>query len=138
MDHIINNLYIGDYLDSRNLLDLKKNQIKYIVNCAGELGNSFQGIFWYLNIPIKDPDLEILKYTNMIKSQLNGAFGQPILIHCHQGISRSVTVATIFLSWKLQKSWQEVIGFIKTCRPKADPNSFFKTCLNNLQNERKI
>lgn len=135
MDHIIRNFYLGNEEDSRNIELLKQNNIRCIINCAIEIPNTFPGIFWYLNLPLEDPDSNIEKYFGTILHQFEIAQNFPTLIHCRMGISRSATSLIYFLSQTLNLPWQFLLLKIKEARPIVEPHPFFKeiltkSCLN--------
>lgn len=81
--------------DRRNAL-LKKRGICAIINVALEQYPNSTGIPTF-HIPIEETSIwgrtPFIRITRIIKSLPNN---RPILFHCKAGISRSVTVATIF------------------------------------------
>lgn len=125
MDHIIRNFYIGNKEDSENIELLKKYGIRCIINCTNSIENKFPGIFWYLNIPLEDPDPNIYHFCGTILHQLFLVKDIPTLIHCRMGISRSVTVLTYFLSNFLNCDPMLILEKIKGCRPIIDPHPYF-------------
>ena len=48
-----------------------------------------------------------------------------MLVHCSQGVSRSVTLVVAYLMWKLGKSYYEVFEVVKAIRGVASPNIGF-------------
>ena len=48
-----------------------------------------------------------------------------MLVHCSQGVSRSVTLAVAYLMWKLDKGYYEVFEAVKAIRGVASPNIGF-------------
>jgi protein-tyrosine phosphatase len=54
-----------------------------------------------------------------------------IYIHCHQGISRSVTVVCAYLIKKFKMSAAEALNHIRKTRPIANPNPAFMQALVN-------
>lgn len=50
---------------------------------------------------------------------------QRVLIHCHAGISRSVTIAAAYLMQKKRQDVEEALQLIKRARPIAQPNEGF-------------
>jgi protein-tyrosine phosphatase len=51
--------------------------------------------------------------------------GGRILIHCSQGVSRSVALAISYLMWKQGRSYDEVFAEVKAARGVANPNIGF-------------
>lgn len=129
MDHIVRNFYIGDEEDSKNIELLKEKGIRCIVNCALECKNYYPGIFWYLNLPLDDPDPALESFFGTILNQLFIVKDIPTLIHCKKGVSRSVTALTYFLSKALELPSEEVIKKIQECRSQANPHPVFREIL---------
>lgn len=48
-----------------------------------------------------------------------------MLVHCSQGVSRSVALAVAYLMWKLDKSYYDVFEAVKAIRGVASPNIGF-------------
>ena len=48
-----------------------------------------------------------------------------MLVHCSQGVSRSVTLVVAYLMWKLGKGYYEVFETVKAVRGVASPNIGF-------------
>ena len=93
---IIDKIYIGSYLNAKNIEELEKNNIKYILNCTSECKNIFENKIKYLKLDIKDQiDFPIQNYfekgIQFIEESLNNNDGN-ILIHCMEGKSRSTTL----------------------------------------------
>lgn len=59
-----------------------------------------------------------------------------VLIHCHAGISRSVTIAAAYLMQKKRQNVEDTIQLIKSARPIADPNDGFMEQLKLWWNVR--
>lgn len=48
-----------------------------------------------------------------------------MLIHCSQGVSRSVTLAIAYLMWRNGQTFDEAFAAVKTARGVANPNIGF-------------
>ena len=68
-------------------------------------------------------------------------YKRKVLIHCHEGISRSVTLTTAYLMKKEGLSFDRAIAIVKNARKKADPNLGFYMLLQEygelLEKERE-
>jgi len=72
--------------------------------------------------------------SNLLETTGDKARGQfpSILIHCHQGVSRSVTVVCAWLMETKNFSAQEALEFVREKRPIVDPNKGFIEQLNEF------
>ncbi len=52
--------------------------------------------------------------------------GDLVLVHCHAGISRSVTLVIAYLMWKYKIGVDEAIAFVKSKRSVIRPNDGFR------------
>jgi atypical dual specificity phosphatase len=96
-----------------------------------ELGN----IEWY-RIPLQD--IETQDVTDALNEGLAiidqvAAGGGKVLIHCHEGRSRSVTLALAYLIARDRMPLADAINFIKSHRPEAQPNAGFMRQLMALE-----
>ncbi len=58
-----------------------------------------------------------------------------VLVHCHMGISRSVTVVLYILMKHLNWSYERSSAHVKRCRPCMEPNIGFRRFLIGLEDE---
>lgn len=65
------------------------------------------------------------------------ASGGRVLIHCSQGVSRSVALAIAYLMWKRGQPFDEVLTAVKAIRGVANPNIGF-TCQVTPQNQALV
>lgn len=63
--------------------------------------------------------------------------GEPVLIHCQAGISRSVTIVAAYLIQKNKVSAPAALGKIRASRPIARPNSGFLGALARLEQRNR-
>lgn len=91
--HIINNIYIGNYISSFNAEDFD-----IIINCTKHLPFYYNKI--NIRIPINDnyifKNYELLKYNNLI-NKLSKIKNKKILIHCVMGVQRSCFITQLIL-----------------------------------------
>jgi len=86
----------------------------------------------------------LIQINDSINSRLDVAFekladiieqagSEPILIHCHAGISRSATIVIAYLMRKTKQNLSAVTQFVKQKRPCIEPNVGFWTQLIEYQ-----
>ena len=100
-------------------------------------GNTFE----YLRIAIDDSlDEYIIDHLNVAWNWLNikvNKENKKVLIHCQQGQSRSVSIATYFLIKQNKMSVNDALKTITKLRPTAKPNNNFVTQLIKLSSNIK-
>jgi protein-tyrosine phosphatase len=123
-------IFIGDANDSRNLAHLKQYKIDAIVNVALDLDTPFFDYIRHYKIGLLDgPGNKFYDYwiaSTLLISLLED--GKNVLIHCHEGKSRSVAIALIVISLinyrklSVKESVDASYKYIKKYRP----DSFIK------------
>ena len=126
---IINNIFIGSYLNAKNWNELEKNNIKYILNCATECKNIFEDKIKYLKLDIKDQnDFPIQDFFDkgiqFIQESVNNNDGN-ILIHCMEGKSRSTTLLMAYLIKYKNENTNSAYKIVKSKRQLTMPNLGF-------------
>ena len=126
---IINNIFIGSYLNAKNWNELEKNNIKYILNCATECKNIFEDKIKYLKLDIKDHnDFPIQDFFDkgiqFIQESVNNNDGN-ILIHCMEGKSRSTTLLMAYLIKYKNENTNSAYKIVKSKRQLTMPNLGF-------------
>ena len=134
---ITDSIFLGNISGAMNCDLLKKNNIKYIVNCTKNIPNKCTDMIYY-NIPIDDTyNQNIENYFdpsyNFIEKSLENKDGN-IFIHCHAGVSRSVTILVSYLMKKNNMTVIDAIRFIKNKRDIVNPNPDFRLALSNYMN----
>lgn len=97
-----------------------------------ELGSDIE---WH-RIPLRDTeDQEISDALHQALSIIDrvAASGGRVLVHCHEGRSRSVAVCLAYLMTKDGTSLADALRFVKSCRPEAQPNAGFMKQLMALE-----
>ncbi|KAK4812672.1 hypothetical protein QYF61_012182 [Mycteria americana] len=103
MSQILPGLYLGNFIDAKDLEQLSRNKITHIVSIHESPQPLLQDIT-YLRIPLPDtPEANILA-----------------------GISRSTTVVVAYVMAVTELSCQEVLEAVRTVRPVANPNPGFR------------
>ncbi|CAD7962949.1 unnamed protein product [Amoebophrya sp. A120] len=138
-------LYIGDKHDAKDLENLNRQNIKYIVNATpskndGGVANFYekQGSIKYLRLPMQDNASENLKqwyeqffaFIEQCRIRDDGS----LLVHCNQGVSRSVSLVIAYLLKYFQfADFEACLREIKRkCRVNADPNDAFRRQLEDF------
>jgi len=132
-------LYLGNHSDSCNKMHLYQLGIRYILNCASELDNAHPQEFKYLRCIINDYDDEdITQHFQAAFDFMDEARRQDqrVLIHCHQGISRSSTVLLAYIMHVNKWSLQETFEHVRCRRPQIFPNVGFWQQLGSFETQR--
>ena len=129
LSQIFSWLYLGSFANACDLKELKRANIKYILNCAVECKND--------NLPkdikelhlklVDEPEFNITKYFDQTNEYINKirTAGGALLVHCKVGLSRSPTVIIAYLIKYYEFSVDSAIRFIKRKRPQIIPNQGF-------------
>jgi len=123
-------LYLGATRNASNLKELKERlEITHILNCACEVECFYPKDFIYKKLLLDDTPKEnitiiideVTDFIHQCKEHKNGK----ILVHCAQGMSRSVSMVIAYIM-KYEK-WTYEIAFqhVKKARSIAKPNDGF-------------
>ena len=126
-------LYLGDWKAASKLYFLENMEIGRIIS----LGNDqefekyiFHDGIEYLKINVDDTlEEDISKHFAICNEFINNSKTN-VLVHCHQGISRSATIVIAYLMSK-NISFQEAYSQVKSIRPCIKPNDTFLHILKN-------
>ena len=129
LSQILSWLYLGSFANACDLDELKRNNIKYILNCAVECKNeNLPSDIKELHLKLVDePEFDITKHfkqTNDFINKVRTAGGN-LLVHCKVGLSRSPTVIIAYLIKYYEFTADSAINFIKRKRPQIIPNQGF-------------
>lgn len=146
-DRINGNIYLGGVpypLREGSKEDLlkyaKENGVRNILSISDhDLDWKGKGINW---LNVKCPDRETTDLYSIFRSTskfINRAVtrGEKILIHCHAGISRSVSILAAYLILCKNMSTQQSLEYIKSKREVAKPNIGFIKQLLRLEREHR-
>jgi hypothetical protein len=154
ISHIYKNFFISDILTSNNINELKRLNIKSVLQ-LGIKKKSSEIIDLYKKFNINYHFLEINdSYTSdiskcfepawkFINNSLNNFKNCNILIHCNKGISRSPIIVAYFLTRKMHEKLSDnknksvvddILTLIKMNRPCSNPNKIFIKQLKNYEN----
>lgn len=136
---IIPQLYLGNIHHARDISLLQNLRIKHVLSIINSHEQRLLPRFYQHNIhnrqfercdkPTEDL-LTIFPETIQFIHRAINVRHENILIHCHMGISRSVTIVAAFLMTKWHLSTQEILLFIRTKRSVCNPNDGFIYQLN--------
>uniref|UniRef100_A0A8C3KNI9 Dual specificity protein phosphatase 15 n=1 Tax=Calidris pygmaea TaxID=425635 RepID=A0A8C3KNI9_9CHAR len=128
MSQILPGLYLGNFIDAKDLEQLSRNKITHIVSIHESPQPLLQDIT-YLRIPLPDtPEANIKRHFKECISFIHQCrlHGGNCLVHCLAGISRSTTVVVAYVMVVTELSYQEVLDAVRTIRPVANPNPGFR------------
>lgn len=143
-NNIYENIYVGDLSFASNLNALKEKGITHIVSVLNGAYELFPNDFTYKMIHVNDdPWVQIDNFFDESNTFIEQALSVPnnkVLIHCHKGISRSVSFLIAFRLYKLNQEkkieYDEINKYldlilceIKSQREQALPNSGFMEIL---------
>lgn len=122
-------LFLGGKSAAKSLQGLRKNGITRVLNITTHIPNFFQdeGVT-YKRIPVEDRlDVDLSPHLegalHFIEETSNR--GEKVLVHCHAGRSRSVTVVMAYLIKFYNYSMHGALDHVKSCKPDVNPNLSF-------------
>ena len=137
---VLPHLYLGDIQIARNRDVLKRYDITKILNVS-KLDNSFESEkeLEYKQIAVEDaPDVNLSEHFpdafRFIESARQG--GERVLVHCHAGMSRSVTVILAYLMQTEGYTLDKAYDFVKDKKPNIQPNFSFMGQLLDFERSR--
>lgn len=131
LSFFLNNfMAIGSETHAQDITLLNTLKITHILNVTpNETIEEVKNGRTVLQIPILDSiSQNILEYLSQVIKFIHTARTTPnakLLIHCHAGISRSVSFAIAYVMWAERKSFDDAFAFIHKHRPCASPNLNF-------------
>lgn len=137
---IVDGLFLGGDLVAKNREQLREHGITHVVNCVGFLyGEYFKDELTYKTVYLQDTPSEdilcvlhdVLEFIDKARSE-NGR----VLVHCSQGVSRSVSMVIAYLMWKSDQPFDEAFQQVKAVRAVASPNIGFTVQLMNWHKRR--
>lgn len=128
MSQITPQIYVGGIQEASSKEWLESHGISHILNAAMEVDIFFPDDYKYLHLQLNDVPGQNLypSFEKAYKFILDGIErGGTVLVHCFAGISRSVSMLSYFLMKSDQRTFAEVLKFIQSRRPIANPNPGF-------------
>ena len=136
IDHIIDNIYLGDFRTADNIDILRQYNITHIINCAFNLPNRFPEQITYKRLDLRDePDQPILERLEEAYQFIKENKDKNIFVHCVFGKSRSASVVIFYVMKEKKMNFQEAKNFVKNIRNIVEPNSGFESELNRYYEE---
>lgn len=126
-------LFVSSDIIARDLNKLKENGVTHVINCAANVClNYFPEDFEYLHFFLKDSKNEsiecvfykCIEFINNAKKN-----GGKVLVHCMQGVSRSVTVCLAYIIFTHSRQFEQVFADAKAIRGICSPNTGFQVQL---------
>ena len=125
MNHIIDNIYLGDSVAANDEANLEENNITAVVNTAASCQSNYKKLRYIeLNLVDKTNEKIFPKFDVAYKfvKEYNNT---NILVHCHKGRSRSSAFVIYYLMKEREWDYDTCIKYIKVRRPIVNPNSGF-------------
>ena len=146
MSRITDEIWVGSYAEACDEQFLKDRKINHILCCAEEFavraGFPYSDNRTGYKVSLKDDfadektmDLFLEGAAKLNKWILQG---NPVMVHCFAGISRSVSVViTYFMVYK-GWSFNSALNHLKHCRAKANPHSNYIPILLMIESKRSL
>lgn len=138
MDEIVpHTLFLSDYSAALDLEELDRNGILTVVNITDQpITNRMADMYasagirhYYL--PCEDhPQQDIQQYFPVFLKIMQDA-PKPVLVHCRAGISRSATLAILFVMHYYREPVNDAFLRVRRKRPIIEPNHGFMKQLRN-------
>tara|TARA_B110001450_G_C17410872_1_gene395699 strand:- start:39 stop:542 length:504 start_codon:yes stop_codon:yes gene_type:complete len=143
INHIKDNIYLGNAYASSNYYILQENNIGLIVNVTEEIPNyykDFEDGFDYIQLKIRDQNdeelFENIEYTlDKIHTYITSHPTKNILIHCYMGSSRSASITCAYLIKYYNFQVDDSIELIKSKRDIVNINNTFIADLKQFKRE---
>ncbi|DBA96975.1 TPA: hypothetical protein ACH3X1_001299 [Trebouxia sp. C0004] len=134
---LLPHLYVSGAVEASSLHVLRHLGITHILNATEDLlqPDEAQG-FVCRRYPLKDvEEQEIIPFFSQATDFIHEAqqSGGKLLLHCHEGKSRSITLALAYLMQTKDWTLKEALEFVTQHRPCASPNAGFMTQLLKLE-----
>ncbi len=129
-NEILPNIFVGNHASALSKKFLISNKITHILNCGINLITLFEkdNNFKYLKIPLYDFEYQELEdYVNQTNKFIEEGSnkGNKILIHCGEGVSRSVAICLMYMIIIKKYTFTEALKIMNQKRPCSKPNKGF-------------
>ena len=136
IDHIIDNLYLGDFRTADNINMLREHNITHVINCAFNLPNKFPDQITYKRLELRDePDQPITERLEEAYEFIKENSDKNIFVHCVFGKSRSASVVIFYIMKEKKLNFEDAKTFVKNIRNIVNPNAGFENELKRYYDE---
>jgi protein-tyrosine phosphatase len=122
-------LYLAGNLIARDAEKMHEKGITRVLNVAHTVcPNYHEGEFEYTSLDLIDhPSESIDHFILQAIAEIERAREDSvkILVHCHQGVSRSASLVVAYVAWKDNLSIQDALMYVKARRRIVSPNAGF-------------
>lgn len=135
MNKVLPGLYVGNYRDSKDAVQLDRYHISHIV-AIHDSARKLHPDKHYLCVLASDtPDQNLAQYFPLCNDFIHAARlrGGSVLIHCLAGMSRSVTVTIAYIMSVTSLNWKEALKVVRVGRAIANPNNGFQKQLQDFE-----
>jgi protein-tyrosine phosphatase len=140
LDHIIDNIYLGNWRDSINEEKLKANGIKCILTLNKEYRHNEKDMDIFDKLSIQQKYIELYDSTfSVISPYLEESMkfikkcNGNVLVHCTAGVSRSASVVIYYLMKEKNMTYSDALYYVRNKRPIVNPNRSFVQQLKELE-----
>ncbi|CAH0729896.1 unnamed protein product, partial [Brenthis ino] len=140
MNKVLPGLYVGNYRDSKDPVQLDKYKITHILSIH-DAARRLHADKHYLCIMASDsPDQNLTQYFSLCNDFIHAARLRDgnVLIHCLAGMSRSVTVAVAYIMSVTPLTWREALKVVRAGRAVANPNLGFQRQLQDFETYKLV
>lgn len=135
---ICDGVYVGNYGHAITERTLKRAGITHMVICLprSEAYPPLRSAHW-IHVEDSENPAEVAKMRDALPDTVDyiaevvGA-GGVVLVHCHMGISRSVTVAVAYMMRHHHMPFDAAMAHVRDKRPIANPNPRFQDILRQF------
>lgn len=124
-------LFISGQLVAEDEAKLAENGITDVLNCAATVIPCAHEGLTYHKLPLGDHAMEqIDRYFYAVLDMMDTVrmAGGKLLVHCHQGVSRSCTFIVAYLMWHRGFGYNQALQTVREVRGICQPNNGF-TCM---------
>lgn len=127
---ILPHLFLGCRKVATCLPGLRQSNVTRILNVTSSIPNHFQDMegFTYEQISVEDKlDVDMMQHFPTAFQFIENArlCGEKVLVHCHAGMSRSVTIILAYLMKYYNHTLESAHEYVKARKPDVSPNFSF-------------
>jgi hypothetical protein len=130
------NIYISDLYTAKCNNVIKKYSIKGVINVSPYQYDPIAQHHMIINI-LDEPNTNLAKHFDKVHAFIDERLsaGENVLVHCHAGISRSVSMVISYLMKKNKTNYHQTWLQVRAKRPQAEPNFGFVEQLKKYEQE---